>query len=169
MGFIELNKALCMLSVLTSTHVLSPQGRGRKAGLLFVFRLCLRRGQTDRSECDGPQGRKRLPRDARRRLRLGKTLQRAHAPALHGRLQTHHPVCTIPQRVWAEGHVEGRREKAPRPSAGRSSKPRTAVTWKSKFGATATDSQFPVHRRLRLRDAIDYGKQYCRTAEPGQQ
>ncbi len=44
MGFIENNKALCMLRVLTSTHMLqAAKEHGRRALLLLLLRLCLRR------------------------------------------------------------------------------------------------------------------------------
>ena len=51
MGFIENNKALCMLSVLINTHLLmAAKEAGVPAFLLFFLRLRLCRGQTDRSE-----------------------------------------------------------------------------------------------------------------------
>ena len=51
MGFIENNKALCMLSVLINTHLLhGGAGSRRRALLLRVVGLCLQRRQADTSE-----------------------------------------------------------------------------------------------------------------------
>ena len=44
MGFIENNKALCMLSVLTNTHMLmAARGQRSEAVLLLLFCMCLQR------------------------------------------------------------------------------------------------------------------------------
>ena len=54
MGFIENNKALCMLSVLINTHMLQAAREIRcRAILLFLFRLRLQRRQTVRSPQPG--------------------------------------------------------------------------------------------------------------------
>ncbi len=47
MGFIESNKAACMLTVLINTHMLMAAGGRCRAVLLFVFRLRLRGRQAD--------------------------------------------------------------------------------------------------------------------------
>ena len=49
MGFIEHNKALCMLSVLINTHMLQAarEAWGRQALLLRFLRLRLQRGQAE--------------------------------------------------------------------------------------------------------------------------
>ena len=51
MGFIENNKALCMLSVLTNTHMLMAGARcGREAVLLFIFGLRVQRRKAEERE-----------------------------------------------------------------------------------------------------------------------
>ena len=57
MGFIENNKALCMLSVLTNTHMLLARTRSRRREvLLCVFGLRIQRRQTARPSCNGSEG-----------------------------------------------------------------------------------------------------------------
>ena len=115
MGFIENNKALCMLSVLINTHLLmAAKEAGVRALFLCVVRLCLQRRQAARSQCHRLEGSRRLSRHARRRLRLGKALQRTDVPAfprglsaLTTRVARYHNVYG-PQGTW-----DGGREKAP--------------------------------------------------------
>jgi hypothetical protein len=82
MGFIELNKAACMLTVLINTHMLMAAQRPGGALLLFVVGLRVRRRQAD--DADVARCASRTPtRHARRRLWLGEAVQRAHVPSLH--------------------------------------------------------------------------------------
>jgi len=75
-GFIEKNKALCILSVLINTHLLmAATDRGRAALLLLVFCLRLQCGKAEESGPETPQGGGCLSSDAGRRLRVGKALQ----------------------------------------------------------------------------------------------
>ena len=56
MGFIENNKALCMLSVLINTNMLLGGARGgRGALLLLLVGVCLRGGQATRRRCRAAQ------------------------------------------------------------------------------------------------------------------
>jgi hypothetical protein len=63
MGFIENNKALCMISVLIDTHLLMTS-RDAGAILLCLIGLRVQRRETDLGRCDAAQGRRRLSRDA---------------------------------------------------------------------------------------------------------
>ena len=83
MGFIENNKALCMLIVLINTHLLA--GGARRQGrplLLRVERLRLQRRQAEERRRRAAEGSGRLPGDAGGRLRLGEAVLRADVPAL---------------------------------------------------------------------------------------
>ena len=83
MGFIEHNRALCMLSVLTNTHMLiAARDAGVARFFLFVVRLCLQYRQAARRECGAAQGGGCLPRDARGRVRLGEAVFGADVPPL---------------------------------------------------------------------------------------
>ena len=100
MGFIENNKALCMLSVLINTHLLHGRPRSRRrAVLLLLLGLRLQRDKQTNPNVVRPQGRGRLPRPARRRLRLGETLLRAHVPALREDFGLAVPRRPLPQRL----------------------------------------------------------------------
>ncbi len=115
MGFIENNKALCMLSVLINTHLLmAAQARGRRTIFLRVVGVRLCRGQANGPERHGVEGRRRLSGDARRRLRLGKTFQRTDVPAFPGRFRLNDPRRALSQRLRPARHVRWR----PRKSAG---------------------------------------------------
>nr|WP_279311345.1 NAD-dependent epimerase/dehydratase family protein [Salinibacter ruber] len=76
MGFIEHNKALCMLSVRINTHLLMA-ARDMGPLLLFVERLRLQRREAGHARRGAPLGRGRLPGPRRGRLRVGEALQRA--------------------------------------------------------------------------------------------
>ena len=83
MGFIENNKAVCMLSVLINTHMLL----GRAEALMCSGSSTpLQRASTlptaDAIRTSRPQGERRVSGDAGRRVWLGEALQRAHVPAL---------------------------------------------------------------------------------------
>ena len=83
MGFIENNKALCMLSVLINTHLLMAAREADVERFFYACSACVYNADKQRSRGRCPaQGGRRLSRDARRRLRLGKTLLRAHVPPL---------------------------------------------------------------------------------------
>ena len=84
MGFIENNKALCMLTVLTSTHMLqAAQRRTSVERYFYSSSACVYAAdkQTD-TDITALQRGRRLPGDARGRLRLGEAVHRADVPAL---------------------------------------------------------------------------------------
>jgi GDP-D-mannose 3',5'-epimerase len=80
MGFIENNKALCMLSVLTNTHML--MAAQCEAVFLCFVGVCVQRGEADESGRGGAQGVGCVPGVARGRLRLGKAVFGADVPTL---------------------------------------------------------------------------------------
>ena len=75
MGFIENNKALCMLSVLINTHLLQAALDAKVDRFFYaVERLRLQRRQAEERRRRAAQGRRRLPGHAGRRLRLGEAV-----------------------------------------------------------------------------------------------
>ncbi len=114
MGFIELNKAACMLSVLTSTHMLVAARRRRgRAVLLLVVGVRVRRRPATRPERPRAQGERRLPGRTRGRLRLGEALQRADVPALPEDFGLETRVARYHNVYGPYGTWDGGREKAP--------------------------------------------------------
>ena len=74
MGFIEHNKALCMLSVLINTHMLQAARPSRVPEVFYSSSACVYNADKQKDFRSAfPEGRRRLSRHARRRLRLGKT------------------------------------------------------------------------------------------------
>ena len=126
MGFIENNKALCMLSVLINTHLL--HGRAATHGVERFFyssSACVYAAdkQTD-ADVTAAEGERRLPGDARGRLRLGEAVQRADVPALPRGLRPARrasPATTTSTARTAPGTAAARRRR-PR-SAARSPRP----------------------------------------------
>ena len=151
MGFIETHKAECMLSVLINTHMLmARQGSRRRALLLFVVGLRLRRRQADPRRRHRAQGRGRLSGDAGGRLRLGEAVQRAHVPPLPRGLRPRHPRRPLPQRLRPARHLRRRpREGAGRdlPQGDRGEAVRQARD--RDLGRRRADPLLHVHRRLR--------------------
>ena len=122
MGFIENNKALCMLSVLISTHMLeAARQAGRAALLLLVVGLRLRRRQAGVTRGRAAARGRRLPGHARGRLRLGEALQRAHGPPLLRGLRPRDPRRPLPQRLRAP--------RAPTTAVARRRRPPSAARW----------------------------------------
>ncbi len=82
MGFIETNKAECMLSVLINTHLLMAARDAEVERFFFSSSACVYAADKQlRRRRYGAQGGRRLPGDARRWLRLGEAVLRAHVPA----------------------------------------------------------------------------------------
>jgi hypothetical protein len=120
MGFIELNKGLCMLSVLINTHLLDggPGYRG-EAVLLCVKRLRLQRGQTARPECHGAQGSRCLSGAAGGRVRLGEAVLASACAGISGRT-------SASRRAW-RGTTTSTVPLAPSKAAARRPQPRSAA------------------------------------------
>ena len=75
MGFIELNKGLCMLTVLINTHMLMAARAFGLKRFFYSSSACVYAGsKQQRPDIPGLEGRGRLPCRSRRRLWLGKTL-----------------------------------------------------------------------------------------------
>ena len=150
MGFIEANKAACMLSVLINTHLLmAGKDDGRRAVLLLVVGLRLqRRAQQDRRR-HGAAGGGRLSGDARGRLRLGEALLRADVPALPRGLRPRDAGRALPQRLRAARHLrrrprEGARGDLPQGRRGEARRHRRDRD----LGRRRADAELHVHRRL---------------------
>ena len=88
MGFIENNKALCMLRVLINTHLLMAAKEAGVQRFFYSSSACVYTArQATRSERHCSQGRRCLSCDARGWLRLGETVQRTHVPPFPRRLR----------------------------------------------------------------------------------
>ncbi len=139
MGFIENNKALCMLSVLTNTHMLMAAGCGVEAVLLFVVGVRVQRREADECRCGSAEGRGCVSGASGGRLRMGEAVQRAHVPSLRGGLRAAMPRGPVPQRVRPAWHVERRAREGPGgnlPQGDRGEELRASTRLRS--GATAT-------------------------------
>ena len=83
MGFIENNKALCMLSVLANTHMLMAAREKGVERFFYSSSACVYNGDKQKTpDVIALKGGGCLPGASRRRLWLGKALQRADVPPL---------------------------------------------------------------------------------------
>ena len=120
-------------------HAAGRQAARGRALLLLLVGVRLRRRQADRHRRHRPQGGRRLPGDARGRLRLGEALHRADVPALPRGLRAHHPGRPLPQRLRPARHLDRRPREGARPrSAARSRPRRSPASTPSRSGATAS-------------------------------
>ena len=126
MGFIENNKALCMLSVLDQHAPAAwPPSEAGVERFFYSSSACVYAAdkQTD-ARRHRAQGGRRLPGHARGRLRLGEAVQRAHVPPLPRGLRARRPASpatTTSTARTAPGTAAARRP--PPRSAARSSRP----------------------------------------------
>ena len=117
MGFIEANKAACMISVLINTHLLlAAKEAGVQRYFYSLVGVRLQRGAPAGRRRDRPARGRRLSGDARGRVRLGEALLGAHVPALPRRLRHRDARRPIPQRLRTRTARYGR---GPRKGAGR--------------------------------------------------
>ena len=171
MGFIENNKALCMLSVLINT---APADGRREAGVERFFyssSACVYAADKQTSPDVTPLKRgRRLPGHARGRLRLGEALQRADVPALHRGLRARDPRRALPQRLRPHGTYDGGREKAPAAICRKVAEAKLSGTARDRdLGRRRADAQLHLHRRLPARHAGDHGQRHRRADQPRQQ
>jgi GDP-D-mannose 3',5'-epimerase len=140
MGFIENNKAECMLTVLISTHMLMAAKEVGKVERFFYSSSACAYNTDKQQEADVTALKevRRLPGHGRRRLRLGEALQRADVPPLHGRLRHLDARRPLPQRLRPLRHLGRRTREGPRrhlPQGHRGQRPGTT---RSRSGATAS-------------------------------
>ena len=141
MGFIENNKALCMLSVLINTHLLMAAQRGRRQALFLCRRRPASTTPTSSNDADVTALKEEdaypaMPEDG---YGWEKLFSRAHVPPLPRGLRPRDARRPLPQRLRPARHL-GRR---PRESPGRdlpqgdpgASSP---ASTRSRSGATAT-------------------------------
>ena len=168
MGFIEANKAACMISVLINTHLLmAGQGGRRPAALLLVVGVHLQRRPPALLRRDRAARGGRLPGAARGRLRLGEALLGAHVPELLRRLRHRDTRGALPQRLRPARHVRRR----PREGAGRDlPEGRRGQARRRRrdrdLGRRRADAELHVHRRLPLRHDADHGERHPRSDQP---
>ena len=140
MGFIENNKALCMLSVLINTHMLMAAKDAGVDRYFFSSSACVYAADKQTSaDVRAAEGGRRLPGHAGGRLRLGEAVQRADVPALLRGLRARDPRGALPQRLRPRGHLdrrprEGARRHLPQGGRGQADRRRPPST----SGATAT-------------------------------
>ena len=117
MGFIEGNKALCMLNVLINTHLLvAARTHGVRKFFFVVVGLRYPADKQTRRRRRRPQGGGRLSGHARGRLRLGEALQRADVPAFPRGFRprrSRSPGTTTSTAPMAPGLAGGRRRLPP--------------------------------------------------------
>ena len=120
MGFIENNKALCMLSVLINTHMLmAAQEARRRALLLFVVGLRLQRRQADRRRRRRAEGRGRLSGACRRTATAGRSCSASGCAATSART-------SASRRAWRASTTSTART-APGTAAAKRRRPRSAA------------------------------------------
>ena len=109
MGFIENNKAACMLSVLINTHLLEAAVDADIERYFYASSACVkqlpRRDRAQRSRC--------LSGRARGWLRCGEAVRRTDASSLPRGLRALHPGRPLPQRLWPARDLRRGPEKAP--------------------------------------------------------
>ena len=115
MGFIENNRALCMLSVLINTHLLMARKEAGVERYFYASSACVYNADKQRDpnvtalkEADA------YPGHARGRLRLGKTFQRTHVPPFPRGFRHGHARGAFSQRLWAARHLGWRARKGAR-------------------------------------------------------
>ncbi len=114
MGFIENNKALCMLSVLINTHLLMAAQEEGSDRFFYASSACVYAAdkQLD-AEHHRVEGRGRLSSDAGGRLRLGEIVQRTDVPPFPEDFGVVTRVARYHNVYGPHGTYDGGREKAP--------------------------------------------------------
>ena len=115
MGFIENNKALCMLSVLINTHMLHGGARGRRgAVLLLLLGMRVRRRQADRDRAS-PRSRRTTPiRPCPRTATAGRSSSASACAGTSARTSGSRRASARYHNVYGpHGTYDGGREKAP--------------------------------------------------------
>ena len=100
MGFIESNKALCMLSVLTNTHMLMAARANNVGRFFFSSSACVYNGdmQTNPDVVA---------------LKEENAYPAAHVPALPRGLWAGYARCALPQCFWSGRYLDRRARKGP--------------------------------------------------------
>ena len=156
MGFIELNKALCMLSVLINTHLLMAAREVRRAALLLlVERLRLQRRQAARPERHRAEGRGRLSRACRRTATAGRSFSASACAGISARTSASQTRVARYHNVYGpHGTYDGGREKAPAAICRKVIEAKlTGQARDRDLGRRPADAQLHVHRRLPARHA----------------
>jgi GDP-D-mannose 3',5'-epimerase len=92
MGFIENNKALCMLSVLVNTHMLMMAKEAGVSRFFYSSSACVYAADAYPA----------MPEDG---YGWEKLFFRTNVPALSRRLRVGNPRCALSQRLWATGNL----------------------------------------------------------------
>ncbi len=160
MGFIENNKALCMLSVLINTHMLQAALKhGCQKYFLFLVRLRLQRRQAEDFRSALAEGRRRLSRACPKTATAGRNLFTERMCrhfredfGLYTRVARFHNVYG-PWGTWYGG-----REKAPAAICRKVIEAKVSGKHEIEiWGAGDPDPQLHVHRRLHQGHPDDHG------------
>lgn len=116
MGFIENNKALCMLSVLINTHLLLAAKELGAKRFFFASSACVYAAskQNHTRLEDGLRETDAYPAMPEDGYGWEKAVQRTHVPALSGRFRRRGAYRPLPQRLRAARHVGRRPRKSTR-------------------------------------------------------
>ncbi len=139
MGFIERFRVECLRSILVNTHMIEAAYRAGAQRYFFSSSACAYNTDLQKDpQVRALEGIRRLSGDGRTRLRLGKTDVRDVLSGVLARTGSQDVHRSFSQRVRthvAPGMADAK--KLRRPSAAKSSKPRTAASTRSTSGATA--------------------------------
>ena len=115
MGFIENNRALCMISVLINTHLLmSAREVGVDRYFLCKLRMCVRRGQAGARGRNPAQRERRLSGHARRWIRMGESCFPSACAVTFGKILASRRGSLAFHNIYGpQGTWQGGREKAP--------------------------------------------------------
>ncbi len=115
MGFIENNRCLCMLSVLINTHLCMAAKECGVERFFYASSACVYNADKQRDpNVTALKEEDAYPGHARGRLRLGKTLQRAHVPPFPRGFRPQDPRGPLSQRLRPARHLRRRPRKGPR-------------------------------------------------------
>ncbi len=151
MGFIESNKALCMLSVLINTHMLEAAQQAGAQRYFYASSACVYNADKQR-DVNNPGLKEEdaypaMPEDGYGWEKLFSERMCRHFPRRLRPLHAHGP---LPQRLRAERHLgrrtrEGPRRHLPQSDSGEGQR----KTRNQHLGYGRADSQLHVYRRLR--------------------
>ncbi len=155
MGFIEANKARCMLSVLINTHLLQSALRHGVERFFFSSSACVYAADKQLTPDIEPlEESRRLSRRARGRLRLGEALLRADVPPLHRGLRPDHARRALPQRLRPARNLDRRPREGPGRDLPQGRRGQAVRQPRDRdLGRRRADAQLHVHRRLRRGNA----------------
>ena len=167
MGFIENNKALCMLSVLISTHMLEAARHAGVQRLFYSSSACVYAAGKQESPEVEPLARPTPTRPCPRTATAGRSCSASAWPATSTRTSASRPgspATTTSTARSAPTTAAVRRRR--RPSAARwPERSSTGTNRDRDLGRRQTDPELHLHRRLRRGDAASHRERRRRAAQ----